>query len=201
MPKELPENLILLCGELLDEGAPCAIRGAEDAVAFSMKVTLPTGVDVLPVLIPKSKVDETVVKGATISVTGRVLPEEVFAGEEYSLVLRVLVDEVYAGETEIVSGVFLTGSVLRKPYSYPIEGGERAELQIALEDEEGNAHPIPVSAQGNVVNSAKSLQLGDVVSILGQLHSYEYLDLDGASPSQKTAYEVEILHFTALPKI
>ncbi len=200
MPNATPKNLILLCGELLDEGTPCSVSGAEDAAAFSMKVTLPTGVDVLPVLIPTDKLDETVVKGATVSVTGRVLSEEQFEGEEHSLILRIAVDEVYAGETEITSGVFLTGSVLRKPYSYPIEGGERAEFQIALEDEAGNAHPIPVCAQGDAVNIAKTLQLGDVVSILGQLHSYEYLDLDGASPTQKTAYEVEILCFTALPQ-
>ena len=201
MQNATPKNLILLCGELLDEGTPCTICDTDDAMAFSMKISLPTGVDILPVFIPKNKLDETVVKGATLSVTGRVLPEEVFAGEEYSLVLRVLVDEVYAGETEITSGVFLTGSVLRKPHAYPIEGGERAELQIALEDEDGTSRPIPVSAQGDAARIAKGLQLGDTVSLLGQLHSYEYLDLDGNTPSQKTAYEVEVLCFTALPNI
>ena len=41
MPNTTPENLILLCGELLTDGAPILLDGAEYQ-QFSMKITLPT---------------------------------------------------------------------------------------------------------------------------------------------------------------
>ena len=201
MQNATPKNLILLCGELLDEGTPAFIDGKGDCLTFSMKIVLPTGVDVLPVAIPKSKMDETVQKGSTLSVTGKLIAKETFSGGEQSLSLQVVVDDVYAGETEITSGIFLSGNVMRKPYAYPTSDTLRAEFQMSVNGEVDEVFTVPVAAVGPAAEIANGLSLGDDISILGQLHSYEYLDLDGDIPSQKTAYEVEVLHFTALPKI
>ena len=101
----------MLCGELLTDGESLLLDGAEYQ-QFSMKITLPTGTDVLPVLIAKQQVDDTVIKGAVISVTGKIISLE----KDEAQVLTVLVGEVYAGETEITSGIFLTGTVSQKPY-------------------------------------------------------------------------------------
>ena len=199
MQNTTPENLILLCGELITDGTFSCLKNGEEFYQFLIKITLPTGVDVLPVLIPKGKLDETVQKGCTISLTGKVVSEEAVSGEEHTLILKVAAEEIYAGETEITSGVFLTGNVIKKPYSYTIENGQRAEFQLAV-GEDVIAY-VPVAVGGENADVAKGLQLGDTVSVLGQLHSYEYLDLNGDSACTKTAYEVEILAFTALPKI
>ena len=201
MQNATPKNLILLCGELLDEGSPAYIEGKGEFVSFSMKITLPTGVDVLPIAIPKNKVDETVQKGSALSVTGKLVAKETFSGGEQTLSLQVVVDEVYAGETEITSGIFLSGNVMRKPYAYPINDTLRAEFQMSVSGDGDEVFTVPVAALGPAAEIANGLSLGDDISILGQLHSYEYLDLDGDTPSQKTAYEVEVLHFTALPDV
>ena len=191
MPNTTPENLILLCGELLTDGTPILLDGAEYQ-QFSMKITLPTGTDVLPVLIAKEQVDDTVLKGATISVTGKIISLE----KNEAQILTVLVGEVYAGETEITSGIFLTGTILQKPYVYTLESGERAEFHLSIQDESGKNIRVPASCGGDNISVAKGLREGDSVSVLGQLHSYEYLDLDGGNADSYTAYEVEILTFT-----
>ncbi len=195
-----PENLILLCGELITDGAPVCLDG-ERFLEFSMKITLPTGVDILPVLIAESEVDDTVQKGLTLSLTGKIFSEEVVDGEDRTLLLKVRAEEVYAGETEITSGVFLTGNVIRKPYSYAIGEGERAEFLLSVQGKDGRFTEVPVCAGDENVVIAKRLQLGDSVSVLGQLHSYQYMDLSDGGASAKTAYEVEILRFTAIPEV
>ena len=200
MQNVAPENLILLCGELTTDGAPVCL-GGEDFLEFLMKITLPSGVDILPVLIAKEQVDDTVQKGATLSLTGKVFSEEVVDGEDSALLLKVRAEEVYAGETEITSGVFLTGNVIRKPYSYVIGEGERAEFQLTVVSGNEQIVYVPVAASEENATIAKRLQLGDAVSILGQLHSYQYMDLADGGATTKTAYEVEILRFTALPEI
>lgn len=200
MQNVAPENLILLCGELTTDGAPVCL-GGECFLEFLMKINLPTGVDILPVLIAKEQVDDTVQKGATLSLTGKVFSEEVADGEDRALLLKVRAEEVYAGETEITSGVFLTGNVIRKPYSYVIGEGERAEFQLTVASANDQIAYIPVAAGGENAAIAQRLQLGDTVSVLGQLHSYQYMDLADSGATTKTAYEVEVLHFTALPEI
>ena len=195
-----PENLILLCGELVSDGACLYTDEGEDFFEFTMKVVLPTGTDLLKIVIGNSLIDETIKQGAVISVTGRLMEEERSFEGGIDSVIKVFVTEVYCGETEITSGVFLTGNVIRKPYSYDFQDGERAEFQIAVGAGE-KPLCVPVSATGENVATAKTLGLGDVVSVLGQLHSFEYLDLNDAGSVTKTAYEVEILTFTALPKI
>ncbi len=200
MQSVAPENLILLCGELTTDGTPVCTAEGEEYFEFLMKITLPTGVDILPVLIAKQQLDDTVQKGATLSLTGKVFSEEVVDGENRNLLLKVLAEEVYAGETEITSGVFLTGNILRKPYSYAIGEGERAEFQLTVPTVGGQLAYVPIAANAENVAIAKRLQLGDTVSILGQLHSYQYMDLGGGDMDTKTAYEVEVLRFTALPE-
>ena len=195
-----PENLILLCGELTTEGTPVRLACGEELYEFLMKITLPTGVDILPVLLAKDKLDDTVHKGATLSLTGRIFSEEQVAGEEHTLVLKVLAEEVYAGETEITSGIFLTGNVIKKPYTYTLGEGERTEFQLSLQGNDQQFIYVPIAAEGENATIAKGLQLGDTISVLGQLHSYEYMDLSEGGATTKTAYEVEILTFTALPK-
>ena len=196
-----PENLILLCGELTTDGTPVVSLDGEECFEFLMKITLPTGVDILPVVIAKRLFDDTMQKGASLSLTGKVFSEEIVDGEEHTLLLKVRAGEVYAGETEITSGIFLTGNVIRKPYSYTIGEGERAEFQLTVEGENGNLVYVPVAAGGENAVVAKRLQLGDTVSVLGQLHSYQYMDLEGGNATTKTAYEVEVLRFTALPEV
>ena len=200
MQNVAPENLILLCGELITDGAPVCLDG-ERFLEFSMKITLPTGVDILPVLIAESEVDDTVQKGLIISLTGKIFSEEVMDGEDRTLLLKVRAEEVYAGETEITSGVFLTGNVVRKPYSYAIGEGERAEFLLSVQSKDGRFTEVPVCAGDENVVIAKRLQLGDSISILGQLHSYQYMDLSDGGASAKTAYEVEILRFTAILEV
>ena len=200
MQNVAPENLILLCGELTTDGAPVCL-GNELFLEFVMKITLPTGVDLLPILIAKAQVDDTVQKGATLSLTGKVFSEEILSGAERALVLKVRAEEVYAGETEITSGIFLSGNVIRKPYSYVIGEGERAEFLLSVQSQDGQFTEVPVSANNENATIAKRLQLGDAVSVLGQLHSYQYMDLGDSEKDTKTAYEVEILRFTALPEI
>lgn len=201
MQKIAPENLILLCGELTTDGTPVCNGAGKEYFEFLMKITLPTGVDILPVLIAKEQMDDTVQKGATLSLTGKIFSEEVVDGEDRTLLLKVRAEEVYAGETEITSGVFLTGNVFRKPYSYAIGEGERAEFQLTVDSADDPLVYVPVMANEENAVIAKRLQLGDAVSILGQLHSYQYMDLSGDGATTKTAYEVEILRFTALPEI
>ena len=195
-----PENLILLCGELITDGAPVCLDG-ERLLEFSMKITLPTGVDILPVLIAESEVDDTVQKGLTLSLTGKIFSEEAAGEDGCALLLKVRAEEVYAGETEITSGVFLTGNVIRKPYSYAIGDGERAEFLLSVQAKDGRFTEVPVCAGDENAVIAKRLQLGDSVSILGQLHSYQYMDLEEGNTTTKTAYEVEILRFTAIPEV
>ncbi len=192
MANTTPENLILLCGELLTDGKPFASQDGAEYYAFSIKVTLPTGTDVLPILIAKSQIDDTVIKGAILSVTGKIITCDKDGIES----LTVLVGEVYAGETEITSGIFLTGTVLQKPYVYSLESGERAEFHLSVTGEKGEAIRVPVACAGENISVVKGLREGDTVSLLGQLHSYEYLNLDGSSAESYTAYEVEILTFT-----
>ncbi|MBQ2740917.1 MAG: hypothetical protein IJF39_04805 [Clostridia bacterium] len=201
MQKIAPENLILLCGELTTDGTPVCNGAGKEYFEFLMKITLPTGVDILPVLIAKEQMDDTVQKGATLSLTGKIFSEEVVDGEDRTLLLKVRAEEVYAGETEITSGVFLTGNVFRKPYSYAIGEGERAEFQLTVDSADNPLVYVPVMANEENAVIAKRLQLGDAVSILGQLHSYQYMDLGDDGATTKTAYEVEILRFTALPEI
>ena len=200
MQNNTPENLILLCGELLEATSDSYFKNDTEYVEFSMKIILPTGTDILPVAIPKHLVDDTVVQGAVISVTGTLVSEETFVEDEQTLSIKVLVSEVYAGETEITSGVFLTGNILKKPYSYPIKDTMRAEFEITVGSHNALSR-VPVSAVGECASIAESLQLGDPVSLLGQLHSYEYFDISGEQSVTKTGYEVEVLTFTALPKI
>ena len=187
-----PENLILLCGELITDGEPFTNENGVESTAFFMKVTLPTGTDVLPVLIASAQIDDTVVKGATISITGKVITREKDGVET----LTVQVEEVYAGETEITSGIFLTGTVVQKPYIYSLESGERAEFHLAVAGENGKSIRVPVACGAENIAVVKGLRDGDSVSLLGQLHSYEYLNLDGNTADSYTAYEVEILTFT-----
>ena len=186
-----PENLILLCGELLSDGEALTLDGA-DYFQFQMKVALPTGTDILPVLIAKAQLDDTVIKGATISITGRLI----FRDKDSVETLTVLVGEVYAGETEITSGIFLTGTVLQKPYAYSLESGERAEFHLSVANGQGGTVRVPVACGSENISVIKGLREGDCISLLGQLHSYEYLNLDGNSADSYTAYEVEILTIT-----
>ena len=200
MPNTTPENLILLCGELITDGTFFNTVSGKDFFEYTMKITLPSGTDLLPVLICNEQIDDTVKKGAVLSVTGKIISFDCPLGENAEPILKVLVEEVYAGETEITSGVFLTGNVIRKPYAFFLDEIERAEFQLAVGSETDPVY-IPVVALGEPASVAKKLQLGDCVSVLGQFHSFEYLDLNNQEATQKTAYEVEILTFTALPKI
>ena len=159
MQNNTPENLILLCGELLDATPVSFTKNEVEYIEFSMKIILPTGTDILPIAIPKHLVDDTVVQGAVISVTGTLFTEETYVDEEQTLSIKVLVSEVYAGETEITSGVFLTGNVLKKPYSYPISDGKRAEFEITI-GSDGTLARVPVSAAGILSASTMTTSTG-----------------------------------------
>ena len=76
MQSATPENLILLCGELTSGGEKIHALDGMNAREFTIKVVLPSGTDLLPVLIPEALIDDTVAIGATVSVTGKLISEE-----------------------------------------------------------------------------------------------------------------------------
>lgn len=199
MDKQSPKNLILLCGELTERGESVFVDGKE-YISFFIKINLPTGVDVLPVLIAQNRLDETVKAGAVISLTGRLLSEERFKKGESQLVLSVLAEEIYDGETEIASGIFLTGSVLQTPHVYNLQDCLRAEWRISVEAENGKVLLVPIVANAENAQIASQFSLGDSISILGQLHSYQLLDFNSEINSS-TAYEVEVLTYICLPEL
>ncbi len=201
MQSATPENLILLCGELTNGGEKIYPLDGANAREFTIKVVLPSGTDILPILIPEALIDETVTIGATVSVTGKLISEEQTENGETRTLLKIAVQELYAGETEVTSGLFLTGNVIKKPHSYPLPNGERTEFSLAVGQADGDVAYVFVAAEGELASAAKNLSLGDSVSLLGQLHSYEYLSLDGTSADSYTAYEVVTLSFISLPKI
>ncbi|MBO5736814.1 MAG: hypothetical protein J6S04_03290 [Clostridia bacterium] len=200
MDKQTPKNLILLCGELLNDGTDCLCINGEEYVQFSIKINLTTGVDILPVWIKKARLDETVKKGSVLSLTGRLLSEEKFENGESRLSLAVLAEEIYDGETEITSGIFLTGSVLQTPHVYTLQNSLRAEWRLSVETEGGGVLVVPMVANAENANIAAQLSLGDTLSLLGQLHSYQWMDFSG-EVSAYTAYEVEVLTYISLPEL
>ena len=201
MQSATPENLILLCGELTSGGEKIHALDGMNAREFTIKVVLPSGTDLLPVLIPEALIDDTVAIGATVSVTGKLISEEQTENGETRTFLKIAVQELYAGETEVTSGLFLTGNVIKKPHSYTLPSGERTEFPLAVGKADGEVAYVFVAAEGELAAAAKNLSLGDSVSLLGQLHSYEYLSLGCTSADSYTAYEVAVLTFITLPAL
>ncbi len=152
-------------------------------------------IDVVPVTVSERIMegyDMTV--GANICAQGQLRSYNKIVGERSKLILKVFAREIGNGEIDQPNLITLDGFVCKKPVyrTTPFER-EISDMLIAVNRAYNKSDYIPVIAWGRNARFAKTLNVGDKVSVTGRIQSRNYQkQVDDGTYEDRIAYEVSV---------
>lgn len=170
----------------------------EDFYKFMVKVPrLSNAHDLLPVTISEKLMDEWLLDGVKVKVTGQLRSYNKYSDTGTHLVLTVFVKEIDRAELgtgENPNEIFINGFICKPPvYRKTPFGREITDLIVAVNRAFNRSDYIPAIAWGRNAVYAEKLEVGTNVQIWGRLQSREYVKRISETESEtRTAYELSI---------
>ena len=111
------------------------------------------------------------------------------------LVITVFARELWFDDGEDENVIELTG-VLCKPPNLRVTpmGREICDLMLAVRRRYGRSDYLPCIAWGNCAHAAACWDVGTAVHLTGRFQSRAYLKTENGVTTEKTAYEVSVIH-------
>lgn len=195
----MENNIITLIGTV--DSAPQFSHKVmeEDFYTLTLKVPrLSETNDILPVTIPSSIYDETLLSvGNCIKVKGQLRSYNKYTETKTRLILTVFAKEISSAtsdECENPNDIFINGYICKQPiYRKTPFGREITDLIVAVNRAFNRSDYIPAIAWGKNAIYADSLEVGNNVMLWGRLQSRNYnKKLLDNEIEVRTAYELSI---------
>ena len=162
---------------------------------FSLQIPRLSGQwDILPVLIPESLTGQ-VIPGEPLRLTGQLRSFNNRSQQGRRLVLSVHVLSLLPCQGEPCNHILLSGRLCKTPIlrRTPL-GRSICDLMLAVPRRYGRADYLPVIAWGQLALQARTLQVGDEVTLEGRIQSRAYQKVTPDGVQDRIAYEVSMMH-------
>ena len=152
--------------------------------------------DIIPITVSDRIIKENNFEiGATVALKGQFRSYNKIENEKSKLMLTVFVREVIdAVEEDVTNEITLTGYVCKTPvYRTTPFKREICDILIAVNRAYNKSDYLPCIAWGRNARFAKSLNVGDGITLTGRIQSRDYQKkLSESETVTKTAYEISI---------
>lgn len=150
--------------------------------------------DTLPVLVTESLLPQ-IHAGIPLRLLGQLRSFNNRSGVGNKLVLTVFAQEIRPPENAPCNQITLTGSLCKEPvFRRTPLGRSICDLMLAVSRRYGRADYLPVIAWGQLAMQARTLQIGDEVTLEGRVQSRIYQKVTADGVQERIAYEVSMMH-------
>ena len=117
------------------------------------------------------------------------------SGTGNKLVLTVFAQEIRPAASSPCNQITLSGSLCKEPvFRRTPLGRSICDLMLAVPRRYGRADYLPVIAWGQLALQARTLQVGDEVTLEGRIQSRAYQKVTPDGVQDRIAYEVSMMH-------
>ena len=190
-------NEVILEGIPLDEPEWSHENHGTQFYRFLLEVPRLSGTsDTLPVLVTESQLPQ-IHAGIPLRLLGQLRSFNNRSGVGNKLVLTVFVQEIRPSEGTPCNQIMLSGSLCKEPvFRRTPLGRSICDLMLAVSRRYGRADYLPVIAWGQLAMQAKTLQVGDEVTLEGRVQSRVYQKVTADGVQERIAYEVSMMHLS-----
>ena len=190
-------NRVILCGQVEDTPVLSHINHAVSFYKFTLDVPRLSGQsDHLAVIVTAEQLAQTpIVPGNTVTVTGQLRSFNNKSGEGNRLVISVFAQELTSGSSTAFNEIQLSGIICKPPSlrRTPL-GREICDVILAVNRHYGRADYLPCIAWGAVAQQVSLMRTGQRLTVSGRVQSRTYLKTVSGTATERTAYEVSIMH-------
>lgn len=150
--------------------------------------------DTLPVLAAETQLPQ-IQTGTPLRLLGQLRSFNNRSGIGNKLVLTMFVQEIRPGTNTPCNQITLSGSLCKEPvFRRTPLGRSICDLMLAVPRRYGRADYLPVIAWGQLAIQARTLQVGDEVTLEGRVQSRAYQKMTADGVQNRIAYEVSMMH-------
>ena len=150
--------------------------------------------DILPVLVTEELLPQIHGK-PSLRLLGQLRSFNNRSGIGNKLVLTIFVQEVQASRNAPCNQITLSGSLCKEPvFRRTPLGRSICDLMLTVPRRYGRADYLPVIAWGQLAMQARSLQIGDEITLEGRIQSRTYQKVPADGVQERIAYEVSMMH-------
>ncbi len=195
-------NQLCLCGTI--ESVPQLDHEVFGEQFFRMDVSVPrlSGAhDILPVTISERLINDQVVPGTCLCITGQLRSYNKVVGGSGRLLLTAFAQRLLApSDAPNPNTVQLVGALCKPPaFRTTPFGREIADLMLAVNRAFGKSDYIPCIAWGRTARYASQLNVGDRLQVQGRFQSREYQkQMPDGTTLNRMAYEISLSRLTSL---
>ena len=167
---------------------------------FSLQVPRLSGTaDTLPVVI-REQLLPLIHPSEPLRFTGQLRSFNNRSGVGNKLVLTLFAQEIQPGLGVSCNQITLSGSLCKPPvFRRTPLGRSICDLMVAVPRRYGRADYLPVIAWGQLAMQARTLQVGDALTLEGRIQSRSYQKATAEGIEDRIAYEVSMMHFLEEP--
>ena len=149
--------------------------------------------DILPILLPQSMLP-LVQLDAPLRVQGPLRSFNNRSGIGNRLVLTIYAQMIVPGDDDPCNQISLSGSLCKPPvFRRTPLGRSICDLMLAVPRRYGRADYLPVIAWGQLAMRARTLQIGDEITLEGRIQSRTYQKVTPEGIQDRIAYEVSMM--------
>ena len=190
-------NRVRLCGQVVSTPVLSHVNHAVSFYQFSLDVPRLSGQsDTLRVIITQAQLAlAPLMPGDTVSLSGQLRSFNNKSGQGSRLVISVFAQELLPGGEAPVNEILLSGIICKPPTlrRTPL-GREICDVILAVNRHYGRADYLPCIAWGAVADQVSRMHTGQRLSIEGRVQSRTYTKMENGTATERTAYEVSIMH-------
>ena len=150
--------------------------------------------DILPVLVTESMLPQ-IRPGTPLRLLGQLRSFNNRSGVGNKLVLTMFVQEIQPARNAPCNEITLSGSLCKEPvFRRTPLGRSICDLMLAVPRRYGRADYLPIIAWGQLAMRARTLQVGDEVTLEGRVQSRTYQKVTPNGVQDRIAYEVSMMH-------
>ena len=190
-------NRARLCGQVASAPALSHVNHAVSFYQFPLNVPRLSGQnDTLRVIITQAQLAlAPLMPGDTVSLSGQLRSFNNKSGQGSRLVISVFAQELTPGGAAPFNEIQLSGIICKPPSlrRTPL-GREICDVILAVNRHYGRADYLPCIAWGAVAQQVSLMRTGQRLTVSGRVQSRTYLKTVSGTATERTAYEVSIMH-------
>ena len=191
------KNELLLRGTVLSQPVFSHENHGHRFCRFPFSVERLSGqADTLWVIAPESLLQTApAAPGRRLEITGQLRSFNNKSGSGSRLVISVFARTILPTREEDQNVIRLAGVICKPPVLRHTPLGRCiADLMLAVNRRYGRADYLPCIAWGQVAMLTGRLDVGSPLALEGRVQSRVYTKMEGGSATERTAYEVSIMH-------
>ena len=150
--------------------------------------------DILPVLITEPTLSQ-IRPGTPLRLLGQLRSFNNRSGIGNKLVLTMFAQEIHPAKNTPCNEITLSGSLCKEPvFRRTPLGRSICDLMLAVPRRYGRADYLPIIAWGQLAMRARTLQVGDEITLEGRVQSRIYQKVTPNGVQDRIAYEVSMMH-------